>query len=98
MPLRLRHTRAVDDYASMIGKLEAKMTRGEIAAAIGVEKREIDEIASGYVPDEEIGERLRELAASGGKRIMRVPVWAIVLFVAVDALIFAAVLAAVFLF
>jgi len=87
----------VDDYASMIGKLEAKMTRGEIATAIGVEKREVDEIASGYVPDEEIGNRLRELAAGGGKRIMRVPVWAIVLFVAVDALIFAAVFAAVLL-
>lgn len=81
----------------MIGELEAKMTRGEIAAAIAVEKREVDEIASGYVPDEEIGDRLRELAAGGRKRIMRVPVWAVVLFVAVDAVIFAAVFAAVLL-
>ena len=80
----------------MIGELEARMTRAEIAAAIGVEKREVDEIASGYVPDEEIGDRLRGLAMSGGKRIMRIPVWAIVLFVAVDALIFG-VLAAVLL-
>jgi len=79
----------VDDYAVMVNELQTQMSRGEIAAAIGVEEQEIDEIASGYVPDEEIGLRLRELAASGGKRSgMRVPVWAIVAFVIFDTLLF----------
>jgi hypothetical protein len=65
------------------------MSRGEIAAEIGVEERELDEIASGYVPDEEIGERLRELAKSGGsRRNMRIPVWAVVAFVVFDTLLF----------
>ena len=73
----------------MVNELQTQMSRGEIAAAIGVEEQEIDEIASGYVPDEEIGLRLRELAASGGKRSgMRVPVWAIVAFVIFDTLLF----------
>jgi hypothetical protein len=79
----------VDDYAVMVNELQTRMSRGEIAAAIGVEEQEVDEIASGYVPDEEIGLRLRELAASGGKRSgMRVPVWAIVAFVVFDTLLF----------
>jgi hypothetical protein len=66
------------------------MSRADIAAEIGVEEQELDEVASGYVPDEEIGARLRELAASGGKkRGMRVPVWAIVAFVVFDTLLFA---------
>ena len=65
------------------------MSRTEIAAEIGVEEQELDEIASGYVPDEEIGARLRELAASGvKKRGMRVPVWAGVAFVVFDTLLF----------
>ena len=73
----------------MVAELQTRMSRGEIAAAIGVEEQEVDEIASGYVPDEEIGLRLRELAASGGKRsAMRVPVWAIVAFVVFDTLLF----------
>lgn len=69
------------------------MSRGEIAAAIDVEEQEVDEIASGYVPDEEIGARLRELAASSGtRRRMRVPVWAVVTFVVFDTLLFAILL------
>ena len=79
----------MDDYALMVSELQARMSRGEIAAAIGVEEQEVDEIASGYVPDEEVGSRLRELAASGGtRRGMRVPVWAIVAFVIFDTLLF----------
>jgi hypothetical protein len=82
----------VDDYASMVSTLQARMSRAEIAESIGVEEQEVEEIASGYVPDEEIGDRLRALVASGGRsrRIMRVPVWGIVLFVVVDSLIFVA--------
>ena len=77
------------DYATMVAELELRMSRGEIAAAIGVEEQEVDEIASGYVPDEEIGARLRELAASGGtRRGMRVPVWAVVAFLVFDTLLF----------
>ena len=62
----------------MVAELQSRMSRGEIAVAIGVEEQEVDEIASGFVPDEEVGSRLRELAASGGRRSgMRVPVWAV---------------------
>lgn len=83
----------MDDYASMVSELQRRMSRGEIAAEIGVEERELDEIASGYVPDEEIGARLRELAASGGtRRNMRIPVWAVVAFVVFDTLLFGIVL------
>jgi hypothetical protein len=79
----------VDDYASMVRELQRRMSRAEIAVEIGVEEQELDEIASGYVPDEEIGARLRELTASGGKRQgMRVPVWAVVAFVVFDTLLF----------
>lgn len=73
----------------MVSELQRRMSRAEIAVEIGVEEQELDEIASGYVPDEEIGARLRELAASGGKRRgMRVPVWAVVAFVVFDTLLF----------
>ena len=79
----------MDDYATMVAELESRMSRGEIAAAIGVEEQEVEEIASGYVPDEEIGARLRELAVSGGRRRgMRVPVWAVIAFVVFDTLLF----------
>ena len=73
----------------MVSDLQRRMSRAEIAVEIGVEEQELDEIASGYVPDEEIGARLRELAASGGKkRGMRVPVWAVVAFVVFDTMLF----------
>ena len=74
----------------MVAELQSRMSRGEIAVAIGVEEQEVDEIASGFVPDEEVGSRLRELAASGGRRSgMRVPVWAVVTFVVFDTVLFA---------
>ena len=81
----------MDDYASMVGTLETRMSRADIAESIGVEEQEVDEIASGYVPDEEIADRLRALFASGGSgRVMRIPTKAIVIFVIADALFFAA--------
>ena len=73
----------------MVDDLQRRMSRTEIAVEIGVEEQELDEIASGYVPDEEIGARLRELAASGRKkRGMRVPMWAVVAFVVFDTMLF----------
>ncbi len=62
----------------MIKTLEARMSRRDIASALGVEERELDEIASGYVPDEEIADRLRALVASGASgRVVRIPTKAI---------------------
>ena len=82
----------------MVGELQRRLSRAEIAAEIGVEERELDEIASGYVPDEEIAGRLRDLSESGGKSAgMRIPVWAVVLFVVVDAFIFAVLAVVLFL-
>jgi hypothetical protein len=81
----------VDDYASIVSTLETSMSRADIAAAIGVEERELDEISSGYVPDEEIGDRLRSLVATGATvRVTRIPTKAIVIFVIADAVFFAA--------
>ena len=79
------------DFPAMIATLEERMSREEIASAIGVEERELEEIASGYVPDEEIADRLRMLAASGTSgRVVRIPTKAIVIFVIADAVFFAA--------
>jgi hypothetical protein len=92
MSLRLRHTRAVDaDFPAMISALEQRMSRQDIASAIGVEEQELDEISSGYVPDEEIADRLRALVVSGTSgRVMGIPTRAIVIFVIADAVFFAA--------
>ena len=96
MSLRLRHTPRrgrlrVDGQHPRDAHVSA-----DIAASIGVEERELDEISSGYVPDEEIGDRLRALAASGASvRVARIPTKAIVIFVIADAVFFAAL--AVFL-
>jgi len=57
-----------DDYASMIATVESWMPREKIAEALGVEERELDDIASGGVPGEDVAVRLRALAASDGKR------------------------------
>jgi hypothetical protein len=84
------------DFPAMINTLEERMPREDIASAIGVEERELDEISSGYVPDEEIADRLRALVASGASgRVVRIPTRAIVIFVIADALFFGAL--AVFL-
>jgi hypothetical protein len=82
------------DFPAMIATLEGRMSRQDIAAAIGVEERELDEISSGYVPDEEIADRLRALVASGVRgRVVRIPTNAIVIFVIADAVFFAALAA-----
>ena len=85
------------DFPAMIATLEERMSQKDISSAIGVEERELDEIAAGYVPDEEIADRLGLLAASGPSgRVVRIPTKAIVIFVIADAVFFAAL--AVFLF
>ena len=65
-PVRLRHTRRVEiddfDYASMVAGLEERMERKDIAAALDVDEKTIDDIASGYVPDAHVAARLRALA------------------------------------
>lgn len=84
------------DFPAMIETLETRMSRRDIASAIGVEGRELDEISSGYVPDAEIADRLRALVASGvSGRVGRLPTKAVVIFVIADAVFFAAL--AVFL-
>jgi hypothetical protein len=84
------------DFPAMISTLEERMSRENIASAIGVEERELDEISSGYVPDGEVADRLRALAASGvSGRVLRIPTKAILVFVIADAVFFAAL--AVFL-
>jgi hypothetical protein len=55
------------DFAGMITTLEARMSRDDIASALGVEERELDEIASGYLPEKDVAERLRALVASGAR-------------------------------
>jgi hypothetical protein len=81
----------VDDYATMVTELQTRMSRADIAESIGVEEQEVDEIASGYVPDEEIADRLRALVASGASgRVVRIPTKAILIFVIADAVFFAA--------
>jgi hypothetical protein len=84
------------DFPSMLATLEGRMSRADIASSLGVEERELDEIASGYVPDEEVANRLRALVASDAPaRVVRISTKAIVVFVIADAVFFAAV--AVFL-
>jgi len=81
----------VDDLPAMLTTLEGRMSRSDIASALGVEESELDEIASGYLPDEDVANRLRTLAASrGSRRVMRIPTKAILVFVIADAVFFAA--------
>ena len=66
------------------------MSREDIASALGVEERELDEIASGYVPDEDVANRLRALVASGvSGRVVRIPIKALAAFVIFDVVFFA---------
>jgi hypothetical protein len=75
----------------MLATLEGRMSRTDIASSLGIEERELDEIASGYVPDDDVANRLRALASSGVRgRVLRIPTKAIVVFVIADAVFFAA--------
>jgi hypothetical protein len=86
----------VDDFAAMLSTLEGRMSRKDIASALEVEDRELDEIASGFVPDEEVADRMRALVASDARGpVQRISTKAIVIFVIADAVFFAAL--AVFL-
>jgi hypothetical protein len=87
------------DYAALLAQAEQRMSRPEIAEALGVDERELDEIASGYVPDDDVARRLQALAESGGRRVSigarSVSVWLLVVFVVCDLLFFG-IAAAVF--
>jgi hypothetical protein len=53
------------DYASLVATLEERIERKDIATALGVDIKTIDDIASGYVPDDALATKLRALATSG---------------------------------
>jgi len=53
------------DYASLVATLEERIERKDIATAVGVDVKTIDDIASGYVPDDALATKLRALATSG---------------------------------
>jgi hypothetical protein len=56
-----------DDYAAMLAELEQKLDRRKLRAALGVGKRELDEIRVGHVPSKEAAQRLRLLYDFGRK-------------------------------
>jgi len=96
-PVRLRHTRRVEiddvDYASMVARLEERMERKDVAAALDVDEKTIDDIASGYVPGEHVAARLRALAepeTGADSRSPRVSRRMLMLFVICDAIFFVA--------
>jgi hypothetical protein len=78
-----------DDVPSLLATLESRMSREEIADALGIEERDLDEIASGYAPGDDVAKRLRALAASPpSRRTFRVSTKAVVAFIVADALFF----------
>jgi hypothetical protein len=85
----------------MLATVEAQMPRDDIATELGVDESVLDEIASGYVPDAQVADRLRALASddgsSGGFSRWSMSPRAVVTFVAVDTIVFAIILAVVFL-
>ena len=69
------------------------MGRSDIAAALGVDQKTVDDIASGYVPDEHVAARLRALAEpgeGGDSRSTKVSRRMLMLFVICDAIFFVA--------
>jgi hypothetical protein len=86
-----------DDYASMITALETRMPREDIADAIGVDKEKLDEIASGYMPHEDVAMRLRALAEGAKWRLASKSAKVIAVFVAVDIVFFSILTAVVLL-
>jgi hypothetical protein len=56
-----------DDYAAMLAELEQKLDRRKLRAALGVGKRELDQIRVGHVPSKEAEHRLRLLYDFGQK-------------------------------
>ena len=81
------------DYASLVAALEEQMERKDIATAIGVDAKTIDDIASGYVPGDELGAKLHALATSGkadDSGSTKVSRRALTLFVVFDATFFVA--------
>lgn len=82
-----------EDLAGTLVELEQRLPREEIASALGVDERELDEIASGYPPGRDVAERLRALAlgdegvhADGGAR--RISARLIAVFIVADVVFF----------
>lgn len=93
-----------EDLASTVLDLEQRMSRRDIAAALGIDGNEVAAIASGYLPDAEVANRLRRLASSpepspptATGTAARISGAVIVAFVLADLVFFALVAAFVFL-
>ena len=90
-----------DDYAAMLAAVETQLPRDDIATELGVDENVLDEIASGYAPDAQVADRLRALASDdesdGGLSRWSMSPRAVAIFVAVDTIVFAIILAVVFL-
>jgi hypothetical protein len=56
-----------DDYAAMLAELEPKLDRRKLRAALGVSRRELDQIRVGHVPTKEAAHRLRLIYDFGQK-------------------------------
>jgi hypothetical protein len=82
----------------MLVALEGRLSRADVAAALGVDERRLDEIASGYAPSPDVAERLRSLASSKPDRpTLRDRRTMVIAFVAMDLVFFAGVAAFVLL-
>ena len=90
-----------DDLASIVLALEERMSRADIAASLGVGERDVDEIASGYLPAQPVADRLRDLAGAAAPAPKQAPPrlsrTLVVAFVLADILFFAIVAAVVLL-
>lgn len=92
-----------DDLASTVIELERRMSRSDIAAALGVGEDALDEIASGYLPAAGVADRLRRLAAGVhatrpvARRAAKISGLAAAAFVVTDLIFFSLVAAFVFL-
>jgi hypothetical protein len=88
-----------DDYAAMLASLQERMLPEDIADALEVDEHMLDEIASGYVPDEHVAARLKALTVAGGEGLFlgRRRKFLIIAFVAIDLVFFALVAAFVLL-
>jgi hypothetical protein len=89
---------AADDYASLVLSLEETLSRDEIARSLGIDRQTVDEIASGYVPSDEVAARLRALTAAPERVPLRENRKALIaIFIATDVVFFGIVVAIVLL-
>jgi hypothetical protein len=87
-----------DDYASLVLSLEETLSRDEIARSLAVDRQMVDEIASGYVPNDAVAARLRALTAAPERVPLRENRKALIaIFIATDIVFFGIVIAIVLL-